>query len=338
MPNRISRERLIKMLGYEPRDSNPEIVTQSLDEKLKNPIQLSEDLLFIVNKKLRSIDKAKRDSRIEYEEGNSEEHGEIRKPFTEVVYRKSCGYNMSETQKAVMHKISFDSTSMALCEVSSMQDFMRSLDFGIRIKSVDFHTLVSYKRRNTGAKVPWVSPLVRFIQFPEDYYRPQSDCAFFGELAWKENGVMMVNADNFALCMVIWKLKDWIVSTDERSYPLPCQRGFCSCCFCYSCPNLLHALQTDVILRQFFDDQGIGGDINDLNSYKALERAKYHMQTFCRKLITGEDTISRSSRSFNLNAAIQLQKILQELSVTLVSTKRKVNRRDSAAYYSDESD
>ena len=82
------------MLGYEPRDSNPEIVTQSLDEKLKNPIQLSEDLLFIVDKKLRSIDKAKRDSRIEYEEGNSEEHGETRKPFTEVVYRKSCEYNM----------------------------------------------------------------------------------------------------------------------------------------------------------------------------------------------------------------------------------------------------
>ena len=139
---------------------------------------------------------------------------------------------------------------------------------------------------------------------------------------------MMVDADNFALCMIIWGLKDWITSKDDWSYPLICRKDMCSCCLCY-CSNLLHAMRTDDTLDKFFQDQGIDKYINDLDGYQALERAKDHMETFCGNLLAGKEIISGSNRTSSLLAAIQLQKILQELDFTLGCIKEEINGRDS---------
>ena len=296
---------------------------------IRKPVHLTEDLLYIVNKKLRSMDNSERKRLIQ--DLDPLDLTEPSEPFTDVVYRRTKYWNLSQTQLAVMHKINFDSNSTAVCKLNSMNEFFSHLFRGARFAgSREFRKFLSYDDRIAGSKAE--TSVVRYVQLPKDYFRPHSDCVFFGELAWKENGVMMVDSENFALCLLIWKLKEWIVLPRERHYPLSCQRVHGPSC---RCRNLLDAMWTDDFMRMFFHDQGIVNNISvidtddGLRRHNALESAQDHMQTFCRKLITGEEMISRSNRAFNVLAATQLQRILQELDTTLRCIDRQHLNEDT---------
>ena len=177
-----------------------------------------------------------------------------------------------------------------------------------------------------------VKKVVALVQLPEDYFRPHSDCHFFAELAWKKDGIVMVEAEKFALCMNIRKLKEWLLLPEDNRYPFYCGgiRGQCTC----RCNGLLHAMWTDSIFRKFFQDQGIVEVTPDYVDYfddylpmtegrdfmayrNGLLMARDEIKHYRRKLISGEETISRSTRSINVLSAMLLEKILEKLDIAL---------------------
>ena len=89
--------------------------------KSNQPVRLNENLLFMVNKNLKKMDKAARDEKINT--FTKQPHPSNR-PFTEVVYRKSSSRDLSQTQLAVMHTTNFNSSSTAVCEYSSTAIFL----------------------------------------------------------------------------------------------------------------------------------------------------------------------------------------------------------------------
>ena len=222
-------------------------------------VQLTEDLLYIVNKKLRSMDKAKRDKKLKLKLGYLRQ--QVTMPFTEVVYRKKNSLDLSETDLAVMHRCNFQSNSTAACELNSMDEFLSHLDWAASFaESSDYRKFLrTYSK--PAAELHDSFDVVRFVQLPKDYYRPHSDCLLFGELAWKEDGIMKVEASNFALCMAIWRMKQWVVLSSEYVYPLSCNRqgrwdGDSWRLYDCSCRNLLHAILTDQTIQKFLKDEG----------------------------------------------------------------------------------
>ena len=58
---------------------------------------------------------------------------------------------------------------------------------------------------------------------------------------------MMVEADKFSLCILIWRIKQWLVLPSEEPFPIPCHEiyDYCDC----RCKQLLRALWTDDTLK-----------------------------------------------------------------------------------------
>ena len=295
----------------------------------KDPVRLTEDLLYIVNKKLQTMDKKTRDDNIQNFDNNWQPwRGPVSGPFTEIAYRKQNSSDLSQTELAVMHKVNFDSNSTAVCKLNSMSQFFSNVARGAKAaKSADYRKFLDYKRSNPMGRVKCT--IARFVQLPKDYYRPHSDCDFFGELAWKENGVMTVEADNFALCLTIWTLKEWLSNPIDKSYPLSCYSSGEFCCF--SCRRLLPAMWTDDRLRSFLTDRTISEQVGHVvydyhdsriddvihRNYWQLERANGEIKNYARKLLTGEEMISRCNRSHNVLTALQLERIVKKLEKTL---------------------
>ena len=311
--------------------SRPVIVKpQQLTDK-KMPVRLTEFLLYVVNTKLRMMDKETRDEKIQNLD-NDWMHGRsvpVTGPFTEIVYRKQKVLGVPQTQLAVMHKVNFDFNSTAVCKLNSMDEFFHNINRAARVtKYADYKQFLRYRCPAGEAQVK--NPIARFIQLPKGYYRPHSDCTFFGELAWPENGVMTVEADNFALCLTIWQLKEWLVNPIRHSYPLSCQLNMGDIC---NGRNLLQAMWTDDRLRTFLKDRSIfqhvdrysydddeGNDrIRELleHNYLELYRAHDEMKDYARKLLTGEEMVSRSIRSLNVLSASQLHRLLEKFELVL---------------------
>ena len=81
-------------------------------------VRLTENLLCSINKKLKLMDKAYRNQRLEEYDDSDDPL-----PFTEVTYRKQPA--LSQTQLAVMHKTLFSSSTIAICKGNSMKDFVK---------------------------------------------------------------------------------------------------------------------------------------------------------------------------------------------------------------------
>ena len=239
---------------------------------------------------------------------------EIYMPFREVCYQKKS--TLCQTQLAVMHKTYFDFNSTAICKLSSLKLFLDRVEWGYTLSDYTSHKIryLLWWARDFSDKLD--DTLVRYIQLPKDYFRPHSDSYYFGEVAFKQNGVMIVEADKLALCTTICKLKDWLVFPG-RPYPLACS-NFSDSRWCF-CSNLLHAMWTDDKLRNFFEEQGIHELKEDINSEYCdqLEEVYSSMIDYCAKLITGEKMISRSNRAANVLASTQLRLILKEFSTML---------------------
>ena len=302
----------------------------TIEKKVTRSVRLTEDLLYIVNKKLRTMDKKSRDNTIQ-EFNQYSWMNPVASPFTEIAYRKRRLLYLSETELAVMHKINFDSNSIAVCKISSMSQFFASVNRGgLAAKSREYRNFLDFKDRGADARV--TTAPARFFQLPKDYFRPHSDVALFAELAWKEDGVMMVDADNFALCLTIWRLKEWLVNPVDNSYPLSClfvDRINCRCL------NLLHAMRTDDRLRKFISNEatfkGIDFDTCDYGhdfteNIRGLYSARWGIKGFAKKLITGEEMISRSNRAENVLSASQLLRMLEKLSSIIECFNATVRR------------
>ena len=158
----------------------PKISTNKIS---KTEVRLTEDLLYVVNKKLKSKDKAARDQKIKAFDDRQKAH--YAEPFTEVSYLNRSDLNTSQTQLAVMHETYFKSNSIAVCGDNSMEAYLENIDFArIVTRSPDYRDLLCIDRDNK-SKVK--NPVVRFLQLPEDYIRPHSNCFYLGELAFKLN-------------------------------------------------------------------------------------------------------------------------------------------------------
>ena len=160
----------------------PKISTNQIN---KPQVRLTEDLLYIINKKLKSTDKAARDQKIQAFDDRQKADYHTTEPFTEVSYRNRSDLNLSQTQLAVTHETYFRSNSIAVCGDNSMEAYLENIDFArIVTRSPDYRDLLCIDRDNK-SKVK--NQVVRFLQLPEDYIRPHSDCFYLGELAFKLN-------------------------------------------------------------------------------------------------------------------------------------------------------
>ena len=109
-----------KITDFFPVDKMPGEPTKG-QEKAGRRVRLTEDLLFMVNKQLKAMDKRSRDEKIN---SFTRQPHPSNRPFTEVIYRKKSTQDISETERAVMHKAIFNSTSIAVCEYESMVNFL----------------------------------------------------------------------------------------------------------------------------------------------------------------------------------------------------------------------
>ena len=314
-----------------PVNVKPKQVTEK-----KTSVRLTEDLLYIVNKKLTAMDKETRDDKIQNFGHESRPWMKpIPGPFTEIAYRKQNSSDLWQIELAVMHKINYDSNSTAICKLNSMDEFFRKMNRAAAFaKSADYKRFLDYEQGTAVVRVK--NPVARFFQLPKDYYRPHSDCLFFGELAWKENGVMTVEANKFALCLTVWTMKEWLANPIDNSYPLKCRLNGGLCC----CQNLLHAMCTDDRLRPFVEDKTIFNvidydSVDDedepvslRDSYMELQSVHRETKNYARKLFTGEEMISRSIRSINVLAASQLQRIREKLEIILKCFEHDLMYRD----------
>ena len=67
---------------------------EKTENELREPVRLTEDLLYLVNKKLQNMDKEDRNRELEWKQMNNPQH----KCFTEVKYRK-IGVQLSQSGK-----------------------------------------------------------------------------------------------------------------------------------------------------------------------------------------------------------------------------------------------
>ena len=335
----LNFKRQVDLGLIDPRESKK---PKKKPKKKRSKVRLTEDLLYIVNKKLRSSDKTRRDQVIEAID-------EENRPFSKVVNRRKTSLDFNQTELAVMHVANFNSSYLAVCEHNTMDTFLRCVELAARRTDSRYYSRLLgsipgyHKDYNDDIKyVEHVKSVVGFVQLPKDYFSPYSEslletgCYFFGELAWKEGNVIMVEADKFELCMIIWKLKEWLVLPDYNHYPLSCE--IISQQFPCRCKTIIRAMWTDRTIRKFFEDQEIA-EYNDwcsddyetyrrrllslfgyieIRDYKSgLERARGEMKNFCKKLITGEEVISDSNKSMNVLFSLQLQRILKKLDSAL---------------------
>ena len=223
-----------------------------------------------------------------------------------------------------MHKTNFDNTSTLVCEHDSMDDFMFKIQMAARfVANPDYKNFLLFQKKDAGSKVQ--NPVARFVQLPPDYFLPEDMdfCAFFAELAWKEDGAVMVEVDKFALCMLIWSLKQWLVCPTVCSYPLSCGKAEGLDC---RCRNLIRAMWTDENLRKFFQDKTSflridvdenGDDVEYETSMalqeqmSELEDAGDEMKNYAWKLVLGEETI-RSGSGFSFFFFIRNQLYYQQ--------------------------
>ena len=193
----MSRRSKQKTKCFEPEEVKLGEPKKSTMEISKTQVRLTENLLYTVNKKLKSKDKAARDQTLKATAKPEQRDNDMEptEPFTEVLYRNRSDLNLSQTQLAVMHDSYFKSNSIAVCELDSMEAFLHAVGRArFRTSSRDFKDLLWLYRYGHVKKLK--NPVARFLQLPKEYCRPHSECLYLGELAFKLNqdqGWVMTN-------------------------------------------------------------------------------------------------------------------------------------------------
>ena len=151
----------------------------------------------------------------------------------------------------------------------------------------------------------------RFVQLPKDYYQPNWDCVFFEELAWAENGSMVVEAKNFSTCMAIYELKLWLAWPGKYDYPFECFGFHDDHC---PCETIFSVLLTDKRLSRFFENRETDCTDENFEDWRdQMKAAASDMRNYCDKLMTGEEVISESNRALNVLSATQVFEMAEKV-------------------------
>ena len=312
-------------------DENSVIAASSSEAKQQaEPTRLTEDLLYVVNKKLRSMDKTSREKKLHeifprgYLLDSSLKHFD---QSVYVVYRTGVPEQFSQIEFAVMHTLCLNSKATAAFGIYCMDNF----EFALRqpsVKDVFFDPCKDISKQEA-------DDLVRFVQLPGDYKQQMKlyeDTIFFPELSWDESGERIVEFEKFALLMIIHRLKRWLAIPSEY-YPLcdprrramPNDRSYCN----GSCSNLLHAMWTDDFLRGFFQEQGIQHSITDwaaegLDEWgnepvrpETIDEARRYMNGYSYELLAGTKKISETNRAINVLASVHLTQLAEKLRMNI---------------------
>ena len=271
--------------------------------------------MYLVNKKLKSMDKEARDVRLQ-EVKTTQIHPLLHwraipvLPLKEVTYRNEDTLSekaLSQTQLAVMHKTYLGSNTIGICEIDSMERFIElEQDYEI------FNIYLNFRYDGYGRCNNWA----RFFQLPKEYNQQNWDCAFFPELAREENGIMIVEVENLYCCVEIYQVKRWLAWPGMYEYPFECfEENYPYFC---RCNRLLSVLYEDKLLRSFLENRGVDFDDN-FEKWRPdqIRDAASDMRNYCDKLMTGEEMISESNRPLNVLSATQLFEVVEKMQVAI---------------------
>ena len=119
--SKMSIHNMLTMLKKKSQQGS-NLVEASQQELQSEPVQLTEDLMYMVNKKLKSMDKKSREEKLKKGPPPFEGY-----PFTKVRYRNKKPQVMSQTEFAVMHSPFFISNAIAVSSTDDTCDFYSAL-------------------------------------------------------------------------------------------------------------------------------------------------------------------------------------------------------------------
>ena len=104
---------------------------------------------------------------------------------------------------------------------------------------------------------------------------------------------MVVELEKLPECMRIWDIKEWLTDP-SKNYPLVCHGGYSRFCRCH---GIVETLWYDETFRRILSAAGI--DRNDERS-TTWKRIRREIMSYAKKLYSGEEMVSNSSRSLNV--------------------------------------
>ena len=103
---------------------------------------------------------------------------------------------------------------------------------------------------------------------------------------------MVVELRKLPECMRIWDIKEWLTDP-SKSNPLVCHDGYSFC----RCHGIVETIWYDETFRRILSAAGI--DRNDEQS-NTWDRICREIMSYAKKLYSGEEMVSISSRSLNV--------------------------------------
>ena len=293
--------------------------SKTCPEIQKKPVRLTEDLLYIVNKKLKKIDSSLRVGRI-----NKEFRSQL--DLKEISYRRLPKTNLSQECLAVMHRVYFNSSSTAKLAYQTMEDFKQGLD---DLPYCDEFMSIHRIEIETEVTRP---DLFRFLTLPADYCRPSLGFDFFEELSWTEDGSIMLEASKLNRWWFLIEITTWLVLPQEE-YPRYCGADRSEVC---ECRDIYTALWCSDIFRKLFEEEEIDGplSIKSANQLVATDNMTAAcelvdnmidvgdaLMKFVGKLARTEVVIHQSSQ-LNMFAAFQLKMLAEKLEIAAACQSR----------------
>ena len=207
------------------------------------PVVLTEDLIHVVNKKLKTMDKLRREDVLQQQFDK----------ICEVKYLNRLSSDLSETEKALVHQHYFERNSLADTNASSMLEFVVIIEASGLVTPWDTHIV----------DINQVKKPVQFFKLPDDYYGNCSvinDCTVFADLAKKKKGMILVREKDLNQCVVTWEIIRWLVRGDNQ-YPLNCkelmvQPNVYSC----RCLYLVYLFWSSDTIESLFVESGVERD------------------------------------------------------------------------------
>ena len=295
-------------------------------------VRLTEDLLYIVNKKLQTMDRSARiDKIIKYQS---------RRVFKELYYRqKPRGYSQEEL--TVMHKVYFDSNATAESGYDSMKDFQTFIwdewfpGDGFMDTRHDYPVDEEISRPD----------LFRFVKLPDDYKPLSNGYNFFDDLSWKENGAILVKAAQIPKFMLIYEFNQWFTDHTQR-FPLDCSRhvtvnGPSPHC---DCREIYPLLWSGGFFRRIFRERGIEpmAGISTFPPARApvtVDTRLHHLLDMVEAMneyvgrLSRKEIVLDEDHGLNLLAAFQLKILAEKLGEAHLCEWHYVDNYDWQSYW-----
>ena len=315
--------------AHDPRMTSPRMITRSRARKnaertdndmstlrtdlsnISRPVNLTEDIIYMVNKKMKMMDKMRREHDLHLRFDTSES-------IYEVKYLNRFPSEFSETEKAVTHQHYFERSSVAQTKAIDMLEFVNKCKTSGHVNPWDAN------------KIKQVKKSVQFFELPDDYYGENpviDDCSVLADLAERKNGMILVRSKHLNQCVATWEIARWLVVGDCQ-YPLKCmelmvQENVYTC----HCLYLVYIFWSSSTIESVFVGSGVErvttNNLNDLVEQDPFEA----MKQLCEWTLAGaEKGVSEllsgrlklyESRPRNVLFATQLRLLTKKLDCAL---------------------